>query len=237
MRSVFLFVFASMVIHINCLAQYSNVEVDLDYEFYQYKTNILKISGVVIGATALAFTFDEPLNKWMQNNQTSFGDGFTDVANVFGEKYVIVPGVGLAWGLGYLIEDDKLKRTSWNAIKSIASTALATELIKISAGRARPFKEEGAFSFHPFSGEDHYKSLPSGHVSLAFAAFTPYAEVYSRWIYVLPGSVAIARIYKNKHWASDTLLGAGLGFLSGWIFTHHPKSNIQVSSNSIIVYF
>ncbi len=218
-------------------AQYSNVEQNIDLETKNYRKNIAKISVVAVAGTLLAFAIDEAMDSWMKNNQSQFGDAFSDVANVFGEKYVIVPAVGLSWGVGYLTEDSKLKRTSWNAIKSIATTALATELIKVSAGRARPFMAEGAFSLHPFSGEDHYKSLPSGHVSLAFATFTPYAETYNRWIYVIPSSVAIARIYKNKHWASDTILGAGLGFLSGWIFTHHPKSKIQVSSNSITVYF
>jgi len=208
-------------------------EADMSY----YRKNVTKISAIAATSAALAFVLDEPMKKLMQNNQNSFADGFANGANVFGEKLFIVPAVGLSWGVGYVFEDDKLKRTSWNAMKSIAVTAISTEILKISVGRARPFMEEGAYSFHPFSNEDHYKSLPSGHVSLAFAAFTPYAETYTRWLYVIPASVAFARMYKNKHWFSDTVIGAGLGFISGWIFTHHPKSQIQVASNGIIFYF
>lgn len=221
----------------NLAAQQIVKEPDLKLEFKSYKVNAAKITGVALAGTILTLSVDEGVNKWMKNHQSAFGDGFTDVANVFGEKLFIVPVVGLSWGAGYVFSNSRLQKTSWNAIKSIATTAVATEVFKISIGRARPFMNEGAFSFHPFSGEDHYKSMPSGHVSLAFAAFTPYAETYSRWIYIVPGSVAIARIYKNKHWVSDTIFGAGLGFLSGWLFTHHPKSNIQVSSNSICIYF
>ena len=202
-----------------------------------YRKNVVKISVIAGVSSVLALSLDEPMHRFIQNNQNTFADGFANGVNIFGEKLFIVPAVGLSWGAGYLFKEDKLKQTSWNAIKSIAVTAISTEILKISVGRARPFMEEGAYSFHPFSNEDYYKSLPSGHVSLAFAAFTPYAETYSRWLYVFPTSVAFARMYKNKHWFSDTVIGAGLGFFSGWIFTHHPKSQIQVSSNGIIFYF
>ncbi|MCU4176709.1 phosphatase PAP2 family protein [Carboxylicivirga sp. N1Y90] len=213
---------------------------DLSYpkdEKVQFNKNVTNASLIVVGSVALTLVLDKPVNDWFQNNQTDFGDKLTDVSNFFGEKYFIVPGVGATWGVAHIIKDEKLKRTSWNAMKSIATTALATELFKYSLGRARPFMDEGAYSFHPFSGEDHYKSMPSGHTSLAFAAFTPYAETYSRWIYIVPASVAIARVYKNKHWLSDTVLGAGLGFLSGYIFTHYPSSKVQLSSNGVVVYF
>lgn len=202
-----------------------------------FKSDVWKASAIIAGSVALTFAIDKPINDWFQNNQSSFADGYTDLSNFFGEKYFIVPGLGASWGMGYLLKDERLKNASWNAMKSIVTTAIATELLKVSIGRARPFMSEGAYSFHPFDGADHYKSMPSGHTSLAFAAFTPFAETYSRWIYIVPASVAIARVYKNKHWLSDTVLGAGLGFLSGYIFTHYPSSKVRLSSNGIVVYF
>ncbi|MBR8537175.1 phosphatase PAP2 family protein [Carboxylicivirga sediminis] len=218
-------------------AQYADETQDYQLQLKNYRKNVTRISVIGTSCVALAFLVDQPLNTWMQNNQGGAGDAISDVANVFGEKLLIVPAVGLSYGAGYVFKDEKLRSTSWNAIKAIATTAAATEIIKISLGRARPFVSEGAFEFDPFNGNDAYKSMPSGHVSLAFAAFTPYAETYSRWLYVAPASVAFARMYKNKHWLSDTVLGAGLGFLSGWMFTHHPRSNVQVSANGVVVFF
>ncbi|WP_439185572.1 phosphatase PAP2 family protein [Carboxylicivirga taeanensis] len=217
--------------------QQADIENDYQLQLKNYRKNVARITIVGSSCLALAFCADTPVRSWMQSHQSAFGDGYADVANLFGEKLFIVPAVGLSYGAGYLFEDSKLKASSWNAIKAIATTAVATELLKVSLGRARPFTGEGAKSFHPFNGADEYKSLPSGHVALAFAAFTPYAETYGRWLYAVPASVAFARAYKNKHWLSDTVLGAGLGFLSGWLFTHHPKSNIEVSANGVIVFF
>ncbi len=213
-------------------------ESDLDSCYIKpFKSRLIKNSLVVSTAAVLALSLDKPVNNWMENLSNSTGGGCADVVNVLGEKLIIIPALGVTWGIGYLIKEEKLKRTSWNAIKAVAVTAIATEAIKISAGRARPFTGEGAYSFHSFSNNDEYKSLPSGHTSLAFAVFTPYAETYSRWIYAAPASVAIARVYKNQHWFSDVVLGGGIGFISGWIFTHYPQKNIQITSNSVIVFF
>ncbi len=218
-------------------AQLTDVSYDYQLQRKNYRKNIARISLISASGVALALMADQSVNSWMRSHQGGTGDAISDVANVFGEKLFIVPAVGLSYGAGYVFKDDKLRTTSWNAIKSIATTAVATELLKVSLGRARPFTDEGAHAFDPFNREDIYKSMPSGHVSLAFAAFTPYAETYSRWLYIAPASVAFARVYKNKHWLSDTVLGAGLGFLSGWIFTHYPKSNVQVSANGLVVFF
>ncbi|HLW07688.1 MAG TPA: phosphatase PAP2 family protein, partial [Marinilabiliaceae bacterium] len=82
---------------------------------------------------------------------------------------------------------------------------------------------------------DSYKSLPSGHASLAFAVFTPFAENYSRWLYAIPISVAFGRVYQNKHWFSDVVVGSSIGFISGWLFTHNK--NVQLLPNGVIVKF
>jgi membrane-associated phospholipid phosphatase len=31
----------------------------------------------------------------------------------------------------------------------------------------------------------------------------------------------ISRVYDHKHWASDVLLGAGIGTVSGWLVSRH----------------
>ncbi|MBI9064830.1 MAG: phosphatase PAP2 family protein, partial [Marinilabiliaceae bacterium] len=185
----------------------------------------------------VAVALDKPMQNWMVDHQSTFGSDIADVVSVFGEKKIIIPALGVTLGVSYLIKDEKLKRASWNAVKAVAVTALATEGIKVAAGRARPFVDEGPHFYQPFSKTDRYMSLPSGHTSLAFAVFTPYAETYSRWIYVLPASVGFARMYNNKHWFSDVVLGGSIGFISGWIFTHYPRKNIEVSANGIVVFF
>ncbi|TAJ15379.1 phosphatase PAP2 family protein [Marinilabiliaceae bacterium JC017] len=219
-------------------AQYSATNSDSlatsKYSFnHQMKWNTIGVAS----AFTVALLLDEPVKYFVEGHQSDGMDDITDVTNVFGEKTIMIPALAATLGAGYIFKDDKLTRTSWNAVKAVATTAIATEILKYSTGRARPFMGEGAYSFDPFNGADEYKSMPSGHVSLAFAIFTPFAESYSRWLYLVPATVLYSRIYKNKHWFSDAVLGGGLGFLSGYFFTHHPRKKIQFFGNGMVIYF
>jgi len=160
-----------------------------------------------------------------------------DAGNRLGDKKVVLSTNAALLGTGYLIDDPGLKRTSWNAVKSILSTALITEGLKYGFGRSRPYTGAGPREFSPLPPNRHaLKSLPSGHASVAFAFFTPFAEQYSRWIYLLPTATALSRVYKDKHWSSDVVLGAAIGFFTGYFFQHKDAS-VEVSLNKIVIRF
>lgn len=66
-----------------------------------------------------------------------------------------------------------------------------------------------------------YNSFPSGHTATAFAAAEWLRAEYSQtspWIgvagYAAASSVGVLRIYNNRHWVSDVVAGAAIGFLS-----------------------
>jgi membrane-associated phospholipid phosphatase len=180
---------------------------------------------------------DEPIQNSMSNNRNDYLDNFTKYSNYGGSKKIVLPVNALLMGSGYLFNDENLKTTSWNAFKSIGAAALATELLKLSFSRARPYKDKGPYHFAPIAWQNNsYKSLPSGHTSLAFAFITPYAEEYSRWLYVIPVSVAFSRVYKNDHWTSDVVLGSIIGFTAGYFF-HYKDRHVTVSFNKIVIRF
>lgn len=63
-------------------------------------------------------------------------------------------------------------------------------------------------------------SFPSGHTAQAFVAatflhkeFGHKNRLYSLAAYTIASSVGIMRVLNDKHWASDVLVGAGLGIL------------------------
>jgi membrane-associated phospholipid phosphatase len=79
-----------------------------------------------------------------------------------------------------------------------------------------------------------YNSFPSGHTAQAFAAATFLSEEYKhkfKWIpyisYGVATLVGILRMANNKHYISDVLAGAGIGYLSMKIayWTHQYKWN------------
>ena len=92
---------------------------------------------------------------------------------------------------------------------------------KIIAGRERPNQSDNL-------------SFPSGHTETAFVAAEFLHQEYrnkSVWIsiggYSAATFVGIARVYKNRHWVSDVVAGAGIGILSTkgvyWVYPYIRK--------------
>jgi len=76
-----------------------------------------------------------------------------------------------------------------------------------------------------FAGGD-WSSFPSGHTSTAFAAAAAVTNETTRWwprsvwivgpmMYGGATAVGLSRMYHNRHWGSDVLLGAAIGTFSG----------------------
>lgn len=188
----------------------------------------------MIGTVGVSFLLDEQLSG---EPVSGFLKKVSHLTDYGGNKWYVVPSVLAAYSAGrWVLKDTRLQTTAWQSFQSLTAAAIATEGLKNLTGRARPFTNHDAFTFHPFPGnDDTFKSMPSGHASLAFAIFTPFAENYSRWLYLVPLSMAFGRVYQNKHWLSDVATGSCIGFVSGWLFTHNK--NIQLLPNGIIVKF
>lgn len=105
-----------------------------------------------------------------------------------------------------------------------------SSLIKVAAGRERPYvsADTNPHRFRPFRGwrSSDVMSFPSGHTTAAFsmaAALT--AEVNERWphrtrfvapaLFTLAAGAGLSRMYDDKHWASDVVMGAAIGTFAG----------------------
>lgn len=125
-------------------------------------------------------------------------------------------------------------------IESIGAAGVTSYIIKGFVGRARPFvtSDTNSHQFKPGRGfsQDDYMSFPSGHVTTAFAAATTASEEISYlwphashpWspaLYTVASLVGVARVYENKHWASDVVAGAAIGTLVSRVVVRYQRAH------------
>ena len=158
----------------------------------------------------------------------------SDVTNNFGDKRILFPSTLSLALLGKLTKNKKLFEASLTAFESLIISGLLCSGIQFIVGRKRPCETGYVLKFKPFRGlfRWKYSSFPSGHVTDAWAAFTPYAIYYHQpLLYLIPLSVNFARVIKNKHWFSDTVMGAGIGFSIGYLLSKSHLSQFNISKN------
>lgn len=135
---------------------------------------------------------------------------------------------------GFVFKSEKVKTTTLLATQAYITGGLMESVIKFVSGRQRPYvKDPNAVETEPTFHGPLYKtirdengkklnsSFPSGHTTVAFAAATVFAMEYRDrpWVPILSYSAAsligLSRITENKHWATDVLVGAALGYVTG----------------------
>lgn len=114
--------------------------------------------------------------------------------------------VGSMFTAGRVAKGPRFRAMTYDLLGAALVTAGYTGLLKVTVARERP------------NGEDE-RSFPSGHASNAFALATV-AERHYGWkagvpAYALAGVIAASRVEQGKHFLSDVVAGATLGFLAG----------------------
>lgn len=192
--------------------------------------NFGKFAAVTV---ALSFA-DEPIQKAalkLRNRNTGVNSVSKYVTN-FGGLY---EGYTLAalGAYGFIFKNEKMKTTTLLATQAYITGSALESVLKFLSGRTRPsYYEPGVEAeprfLGPFSktakdanGKKVYSSFPSGHTTVAFAAATVFASEYKNKpivpviAYTAATLIGISRITENKHWTTDVVVGAAVGFLSG----------------------
>ncbi len=196
------------------------------------KDNLLK-AGLFTGLFLSSMALDRPIKNVVKHNQSASLKQITDVTNQFGNGWWTFPFVTGLHLIGRATKNEKLAEASFTAMESFFVAGAFCSLGKLAFGRARPSVNDSPFHFKPFQGyKAGWSSLPSEHVTVAWAVVTPYAVYYHQpWLYLLPISTAAARIYKNAHWFSDTVLASGIGFGTAYLLSkwHINAKNSRVA--------
>ncbi|CAN5584563.1 hypothetical protein BH10BAC4_BH10BAC4_03280 [soil metagenome] len=195
--------------------------------------------GIMVGGTALLTLADEPLRNSTQGNQRYYNSFLIEGGRMYGEAYSI-GGVAGAFGLyGLIARDTVAKKIAIELFQAGLYSAALTEALKVIVGRARPYTNEGHGSFHPFTFLNvDYNSFPSGHSTSAFALSTVLSRhaksVGLKILAYLPAGLTLfSRIYQDKHWISDELIGAAIGYFVGnWVADLHGTTRHRINVTS-----
>lgn len=178
-------------------------------------------AALVIGATTGLYFADADIRNFTQRNQSSIGAKGAAAGNTLGNPFYILPPLGLFYLYGHLNDDQKARRTSLLAAESLAISGVFTGALKIATQRPRPFTGETAASWNGPSLKIGDPSFPSTHTTAAFSIASVFAEEYDTNPYVAPivyslaSLTAFARVYDNKHWATDVFFGGVIGYFVG----------------------
>src|SRR5687767_3941433 len=187
-------------------------------------------AGGIIFATVAIAPLDKRLADYLQGAPQT-NRFFRRVSRVV--ETIAQPGAyfigGALYAIGKLADNERMADLGLHGSEAIIAGLLVTNIIKLTAGRQRPYVDIDKphdFGFMRGWNREQYRSFPSGHSLIGFAAAAAVVEETRRWWpqsvwYIAPamyggaGLIALSRMYDNKHWASDVLIGGLIGTFAG----------------------
>ena len=189
-------------------------------------------AAIIAGTVALA-PFDKRITGELREATTQNHPFVHHIATDV--RLVTFPGSliigGSLYAIGRLGHWDKVADLGLHGSEAIGLGSVLNDVLKGIAGRARPYAvaDTNPRDFQIFRGfkkGSAYSSFPSGHTLAAFAAAAAVTNESGRWwpgmqwyvgpvLYTGAAAVGLERLYDNKHWASDVIMGAGIGIFAG----------------------
>jgi membrane-associated phospholipid phosphatase len=189
------------------------------------------VAGAVVGGTLLAFTVDDPIRQHFFDHRYSSMTHLSDFTTHFGDWKQQVPIVGGIAIAGLATGNDRMSKMAADAAEaSFLAAGIVNPLLVYVSGRALPKAREDAFNFRPFVPGRN--SFASGHTAAAFALATtldqnlrePWGYWQTPFLYAMATGCGVSRIYDEKHYLSDVIMGAGIGASVGYWLANKPRN-------------
>jgi membrane-associated phospholipid phosphatase len=174
--------------------------------------------AVRIGATlTVALLADGNIREDVQEVRSPSTNGIARIGNALGSPKYVVPALGAVWLASRVTSDQAIGRAAIHAGEAGLLASGISGVIKFGLGRVRPLDGADPDRFRPLNGNG---AFPSGHTTLAFAVATALArDTPDRWtdigLYGLASLTALSRLNDDRHWTSDVIAGAVIGYLVG----------------------
>lgn len=172
--------------------------------------------SVFSAVTAGALSADWEIRRITQLNHSQFATETAKIVEPFGNRYgvFLFPAMYVA---GLATNSDRIQSVALGGTKSLAISTLIYATTKTLIRRNRPDRAGSSFDFAPPFQRKSFTSSPSGHSNTIFTVATALALEFkdTKWVPIVAYSIAtltsISRVYENRHWASDVIVGAALG--------------------------
>lgn len=197
---------------------------------FTYRDALLASGFLVAGR--LVYPLDDYYAQRLQDSSTQANARLQKLATFV--TTTVAPGsvyIGMSmYGVGRLAKNRKLASLGLHGTEALVAGELVAVALKGVVGRQRPYVlPRNPRSYGLFRGmgkNDAYRSFPSGHTVAAFAVAAAVTAETSRnapnttWVVapLMYGGAAMAgvsRMYNNRHWASDVVIGAAIGTFAG----------------------
>ncbi|HEY7394773.1 MAG TPA: phosphatase PAP2 family protein [Gemmatimonadaceae bacterium] len=188
--------------------------------------------GFVVGTLAI-----RPLDKSAAavfQSPTPQGKWYLHKA-AMGLNRIAVPGAVIIgttmYATGRFTGNRRLAQLGLHGTEALFVGEGVATVMKYTFGRARPYTDsvpnpDNWQLFRGFRSDTRYRSFPSGHAVAGFAAAAAVTAETSiwwpEWVWVIGPTVyggaalvGFARMYDNRHWASDVIMGAAIGTFAG----------------------
>jgi membrane-associated phospholipid phosphatase len=210
-----------------------------------FQRSDLLVTGAFAAATIAMFPLDRQLAIAVRDSGLVSNPSLRRAASTIG--FLGSPGPFIIGGTMYVIgryaNKPRLAHVAVHGTEAIFVGLAVAGAVKTTLGRARPYitadTNPGNFGFLRGFKSDAYQAFPSGHATTAFAVASAVTAESSEWwpgrtwlvgtvLYGGATLVGVSRMYEDKHWASDIIMGAAIGIFSGLKtvrFTHTRTGN------------
>jgi hypothetical protein len=195
--------------------------------------------GLIGAGTFLAMQADQPIRDAVMKDRCYENNVPLKFGKFWGGPYPTTILAG-AFGLHGLLADDRSSRKiGFELVQAALYSGGITTVLKVVFGRARPYTDKGSTEFRPFTFfDDGFHGLPSGHSTWAFALSTvlsrnAHSGALKVLSYIPAALTLVSRAYDDEHWASDSILGALIGFVvATWVVDLHEQKEAPVEISS-----
>jgi membrane-associated phospholipid phosphatase len=232
----------------------SDLKQEFTKPFHMVKRDWRNLGKFAAVFTAVAFA-DEPIQKFsirLVHDKPALKNASSYITKFGGAYETYTLASFTAYGL--IFKKPKMINTTLLATQAYLTGSALENVMKFITGRTRPsfypasVEAEPKF-LGPFSkvtkntnNKNQYSSFPSGHTTVAFAAATVFAREYKDKVFVpiiaysAATLIGLSRITENKHWTTDVLTAAAIGYMAGKnvVNNYHRYAKIKTQNKNTV---